>query len=101
MTPQTEKRNLSQYLLTYLNTNEGWHSKGSLYMVGEREEYSPESVGRELRDLAKAGLIKRDEYKGKRGQTLTNYANQETQKVVIPDIEIMEINGERIAVIKQ
>ena len=93
-------KTLKKYLLEYLNSNSGWHTKGSLYLVGENEEYSPESCGRELRKLFEEGLIQRDEYKGKRKQTLTKYARLDTQ--VVPPykaVELVDRNGILTAII--
>lgn len=93
-------KTLKKYLLEYLNSHEGWHTKGSLYLVAENEEYSPESCGRELRKLFEEGLIQRDEYKGKRKQTLTKYARLDTQ--VVPPykaVQFVEKNGILTAII--
>lgn len=65
---------LKQLLLNKINSTEGWLSKGSLYVIAEQEEYSPENVGRRLRELEEEGKIIVDYYKGKRNQTLARYA---------------------------
>lgn len=93
-------KTLKKYLLEYLNSNEGWHTKGSLYLVAENEEYSPESCGRELRKLFEEGLIQRDDYKGKRKQTLSKYARLDTQ--VVPPykaVQFVEKDGILTAII--
>lgn len=65
---------LKTILLNHINSTTGWQGKGSMYMVGEQEEFSPESVGRILRDLEEENLIQVSYYKGKRKQTLARYA---------------------------
>jgi hypothetical protein len=82
---------LAYHLYQYLIKNEGWHSKGSLYQISEREEYSPETCGRTLRTMSEDGIIQCEYYKGKRKQKLAKYsALPVVQKVLIPTIIIRE-----------
>lgn len=59
-------------LLEYLKANEGWHKKVHLYAVAE--DWSPETVGRNLRFLEEEGKIKVSFYDGKRTKRLAMYA---------------------------
>lgn len=65
---------LKNILLDHLNKMPDWQSKGSMYVVAEREGFSPESAGRKLRELAEEGLILVDYYKSKRNVDLARYA---------------------------
>lgn len=93
------EQTLKEILLKRINETEGWLSKGQLYLVGEEEEYSPETVGRQLRTLAESGEILADYYKGKRGQTLAKYAKTGTVKKIKPRVIVIERNGERFAML--
>lgn len=95
----TKKDTLKHHLLEYLNNNEGWFSKGSLYLIAENQEYSPELAGRCLRKLFEEGLIQRDEYKGKRKQTLTKYSRLDTPRFIKPKVEMVDRNGILTAII--
>lgn len=61
-------------LYLYLGLNEGWHKKVSLYAVAE--DYSPETVGRALRNLVEEGKIFVDYYDGKIAKNLAMYSAQ-------------------------
>lgn len=90
---------LKDILLEQINATQGYISKGSLYLYGEQEQYSPESVGRCLRNLEKKGEIQVDYYTGKRKQKLARYARLGESKPVPqkPKIEIININGQFVA----
>jgi len=94
-----EHESLKNLLLAEINATEGWLTKGQLYLVAEKEEYSPENAGRRLRELASEKRIQVDYYKGKRNQTLTRYAKIGELKPlpIKPKIIIEEVNGERVA----
>jgi hypothetical protein len=66
------KQTCKQVLLDFLKENEGYHKKVFLYSVAE--DWSPETVGRDLRDLSEEGKIKTDFYDGKRTKHLAMYA---------------------------
>lgn len=84
-------------LLNYINANEGWHKKVHLYVIAE--DYSPETVGRDLRTLAEENKIEKGEYDGKITKGLAMYSKKGTQKPQPPKFTIVEINGERKAVL--
>lgn len=83
---------LKQILLNFLNENEGWHSKGELGIITEKEGYLPESCGRHLRDMAEHNEILVSYYQGKRKQKLARYAklNTEIIKIKKPRVEIRD-----------
>lgn len=95
----TEKTNMDckQILHNYIQHNEGWHKKSFLYSVAE--EFSPETVGRKLRDLEEEGKINVDYYKGVRcKKKLAMYSRLgEAPKKFEPNI--IERDGRRIAII--
>lgn len=84
---------MEKIILDYLQQNEGFHSKGNLYLLAEKEEYSFEYLGRTCRQLAEQGLINVDYYKGKRGQTLARYARLNTEKPQIIKPLMVEKDG--------
>lgn len=103
---KTKKDSLQQYLLEYINSHEGWHTKGKLgYLVAEGNGYLPESVGRSLRLLAGEKLDHKPEiqvsyYKSKRNKDLAKYARLDTQ--VVPPykaVELVDRNGILTAII--
>lgn len=80
--------------------NPDWHTKGSLYQISDREEYSPETCGRTLRTMSEEGIILCKYYKGKRKQKLAKYsALPITQKKLIPTIMTRE-DGSRYVVLQ-
>ena len=86
----------SEVLLNYIKKNPGFHKKVHLYAVAE--DWSPETVGRDLRDLEEAGKIKVDYYKGKiHNRDLAMYAIAGYQKPV-KRFEIIIKDGQRVAV---
>lgn len=84
------KITLEKILLDYINTQEGWITKGQLGLISEREGYLPESCGRHLRKLAEKKEILRSYYKGKRGQKLVRYAKLDTKPEPKPSIIIRD-----------
>lgn len=66
-------------LLLYLGLNPGWHKKVHLYAVAE--DYSPETVGRALRQLQEENKIDVDYYEGKINKHLAMYAIKNTQRI--------------------
>ena len=60
-----------QVLYKYIQENEGWHKKVSLYSVAE--DWSPETVGRTLRDLEELGKIEVGKYNGRYRKGLVRY----------------------------
>ena len=92
-----KEKSLQQHILDYLKQNAGqWHKKVSLYMFADELGYSPETVGRELRDLAESGKIKVEYYNGKYSKNLAKYSYNPV--VVQRKFEIIEKDGQRIAV---
>lgn len=89
---------LKPHLLSWLNANDGWHKKVDLYVIGDEIEFSPESTGRALRDLALENKIQVDYYNGRWVKGLAKYANIRTEKPIIAQPTIIERNGEYIAV---
>jgi len=88
---------LEYYLLTYLKNHEGFHKKVDLYVIGDQEEYSPESVGRILRILSESGKIICEYYKGsKRGTKLAKYSIGAPIQRKLPTFK--EIDGVRTMV---
>ena len=61
-----------ELLLDYLKQNKGWHKKVSLYVIAE--DWSPETVGRDLRALQESGEIQVGYYDGKISKGLAKYA---------------------------
>ena len=96
-----EEDSLKQILLAEINATQGWLTKGQLFLVCEREGYSPENGGRRLRELVNEEKIQVSYYTGKRNQRLARYARiGELQPLPRkPIITFKEINGERVAVI--
>lgn len=92
------KETCASELLEYLKQNEGWHKKVHLYAIAE--DYSPETIGRDLRDLAKIGTINVDYYKSKKGKDLAMYSMGKIEPKKKVEFEIVEIDGKRIARIK-
>lgn len=77
--------------------NLDWYKKSSLYAIAE--DWSPETVGRTLRELEEEEIISVDYYDGKYAKNLAKYKyGLEVKK--IPTYEIKEIDGKRIAVMK-
>lgn len=95
-----KRPNLSKYLLQYINSKDCWINKVDLYIVGNEIEHSAESVGRSLRILAEEGKIKVDYYQGKYVKGLARYSRNDFKQVSLsPKFTIVEINGERKAVL--
>lgn len=85
-----------EVLLKYLQENEGWHKKVYLYTIAE--DWSPETVGRDLRTLhEKKKKIFVDYYKGKYTDRLAMYSAKPKEPVVAPRYEIVEIDGRPVA----
>lgn len=97
-----------KFLLNWINNNEGFHKKVDLYKVAE--EWSPETAGRKLRKLSGKGIDKKTGkpypklievayYDGKYARGLAKYARLNTKtNTSNPRIQVVEINGERRAV---
>lgn len=88
-----EHSSLKTILLDYINSQEGWVSKGQLALIAENEGYLGETAGRCLRTLAEDKLILVDYYKSKRNVELARYAKIGSTKPlpIKPKIEV--ING--------
>lgn len=84
-------------LLDYINTHEGYTKKVDLYRVAE--DWSPETVGRDLRYLEEEGKIKVAHYDGKYSKNLCKYARADYQEAK-PKVIIKEINGRATAVME-
>lgn len=76
--PRTIKITCPQVLLDYINSHDGWHKKVHLYAVVE--DWSPETAGRALRDLAEEGKINVQYYDSKYAKGLAMYAKNNTPK---------------------
>jgi DNA-binding transcriptional ArsR family regulator len=76
-----------QILYNYIKENDGWHKKVHLYQVAE--DYSPENVGRRLRELEEEGKIEAGKYDGKYTKNLVKYILKgmipSTPKVILKD----------------
>lgn len=89
---------LKPYLLHWINTHEGVHKKVDLYAVGDEIEYSAESVGRALRDLAEEKKIHVDYYDGKYAKGLAKYSALPITQKPLPTYQIITLeDGRRIA----
>ena len=98
---EMRKTILRNQLLNYLRTMPGWHKKVSLFLVADQLGYSPETCGRRLRELADEGLIKAGYYNGTHAKNLTKYTADEIPRSnENPNITVVEINGERKAIMK-
>jgi len=87
---------LEQKLLQYINENEGWHKKVSLFVVADDWGYSPETVGRGLRKLAEKNKINVDYYDGKYSKNLAKYSSLSTVTIIKkPTFTFVEENGVR------
>ena len=98
---RTKRPNLREYLLNWINTHGGvWHRKVDLYFVGDEIEFSPESTGRALRDLAEENKISVNYYNGHWAKNLAKYSSlQDTPIVVTRKPVVQELpDGSRIAV---
>lgn len=89
---------IKKYLLDWINTNQGWHKKVDLYPIGDKIEFSAESVGRALRDLAEENKIKIDYYDGKWVKGLAKYASMMTEKPKINRPTLKEVDGQLVSV---
>lgn len=70
-----------EVLYNYINANEGWHKKVHLYAIAE--DWSPETVGRELRLLEEEEKIEVDYYSGKYSNGLAKYRIKQPLKKTI------------------
>lgn len=69
-----------EVLLQYLKDNpRQWHKKVSLYVIAE--DWSPETVGRDLRDMEKDKIINVDYYDGKHSKGLAMYSYEHVPKL--------------------
>lgn len=81
-----------EVLLEYLKNNpRQWHKKVNLYVVAE--DWSPETVGRDLRQLEEEKIISVDYYDGKHAKGLAMYS-YEKPPTLKTKVEI--INGKAI-----
>lgn len=99
---------LKQILLDYINSTQGWITKGELGIITEKAGYLPESCGRHLRFMAGGATNKYPNhipeifvsyYKGKRGQKLSRYARLGEPAPTPPKLifkEIINEQGQRI-----
>ena len=92
-----KRPNLKNELHKYLLANPGWHRKVQLYVVADNLGFSPESGARKLRELAEEGKIKVEYYKGKWARKLCKYTADDIPDTSNPKIQVVEINGQRIA----
>ena len=77
-------------ILSYINSQEGFVKKVELYSVAE--DWSPETVGRELRKLEEEGKIKVGYYDGKYANGLAMYAKADYVEKK-PQIKVITVNG--------
>lgn len=97
MSKRTKGETCESVLLEYLQTNEGWHKKVHLYAVAE--DWSAETVGRDLRTMAEEGKIYVDYYDGKISKNLAMYSSKPKEAVKLPTVTIIEMpDGTRKAV---
>lgn len=81
-----------EVLLNYLKENpRQWHKKVNLYVIAE--DWSPETVGRDLRQLEEEKIINVDYYDGNYAKGLAMYSYEHVPKLKTK-IEI--INGKAI-----
>jgi hypothetical protein len=76
-----------EVLLEHLKQNQGWHKKVSLYVIAE--DYSPETVGRTLREMEEEKQIVVGYYDGKYTKGLAKYA-YEKQPELKTKIEVID-----------
>lgn len=91
-----DKETCESVLLQYLKENEGWHKKVALYAIAE--DWSPETVGRTLRDMHDEGTIFVNYYDGKYAKNLAMYAIAHKVEPKKVKWEIIEKDGKRVAV---
>lgn len=72
------KKSLKTLLLETLNQHDGWLPKGEIMTTLAESGYLPDTIGRELRDLAEHGKILADMYRSKKGIKLVRYARLNT-----------------------
>jgi gamma-glutamyltranspeptidase len=77
-----------QILLNKINSHEGYLKKVELYVTAE--DWSPETVGRSLRELAEEGKIQVGYYDGKYAKNLAKYAKN---TYTPPRIRYVEVDG--------
>lgn len=83
-------------LLDYLTKNPTWHKKSNLY--GIAEDWSAETVGRDLRTLAENGKIHVDYYDGKYAKNLAMYSINQKELPKTRKVEIVDLpDGRRVA----
>lgn len=69
-----------EVLLQYLKDNpKQWHKKVNLYVIAE--DWSPETVGRDLRDMKEEKIINVDYYDGKYAKGLAMYSYEHVPKL--------------------
>lgn len=93
-----KRPDLKNELHKYLLANKGWHKKIDLYVVADRLGFSPESAGRKARLLVEEGKIKVEYYRGRWARKLAKYTADDIPDTTNPRIQVVEINGERRAV---
>lgn len=95
------KQTLQKYLLEYINSNEGWHKKVSLFVLGDTWGYSPDSLSRQLRNLAEENKIQVSYYDGKYASNLAMYSRiGEAPKKFEPNI-ITKSDGSRVLLVRE
>ena len=77
----------NEILLKYIKENPGWHKKVALYTVAE--DWSPETVGRTLREMEESKEIVVGYYDGKYAKGLAMYA-YEKQPELKTKVEIID-----------
>lgn len=92
---------LNKVLLEYIESIQGWITKGQLALIAENEGFLGESAGRALRNLESEGKIQVSYYKSKRNINLARYARIGESQPIPPKpiISFIEKDGQRVAVV--
>lgn len=67
------KQNLKSLLIQYLKEHPGFHKKVDLFVLGDRWGYSPETIGRKLREAHEEGSLGVEYYNGTYSKNLAKY----------------------------
>lgn len=87
---------LKKQIIIWLRQNQGWHKKVDLYVQFDKFGYSPETVGRQLRDLAESKEINVEYYDGTYSKNLAKYSIGEIINKR-PQVTIEIVNGTPVA----
>lgn len=89
---------IKKQIVIWLNQNTGFHKKVDMFVLGDTWGYSPETIGRALRQLAENKEINVDYYNGTYAKNLAKYASLSVKKST-PKVQLVERDGVMVAII--